>query len=143
MNSEFFRSFAYFLFTMQSFCKKNCAFCHLSQKLRLFFAPISAKHIYFIMTCASRKAKWVQGKNDSIKLMKYHFCTLFDSAYLSRGLAMYESLSAHCFDFVLYIITFDDQSQNILSMLNLKNVVLIPYSIFEDKELIQRYLKGD
>ncbi len=69
--------------------------------------------------------------------LKYHFCTLFDSAYLSRGLAMYESLSNYCSAYTLYIFTFDDLSYDILSGLSLKNVVLIPYPDFEDDELLK------
>ncbi len=65
------------------------------------------------------------------------FCTLFDSKYLSRGLAMYESLRQHCPDFQLYIFPFDTTSYNILESMKLANVTLISLSEFEDSELLR------
>ena len=49
----------------------------------------------------------------------YSFCTLFDSNYLTRGLAMYESLKKYSDDFYLYIFAFDDKSYELLVNLNL------------------------
>lgn len=66
-----------------------------------------------------------------------NFCTLFDSNYLSRGLAMYESLSMHCAGFRLFIFAFDDACLEILRKLNLPNVTLVPLSEFETKELLE------
>lgn len=65
-----------------------------------------------------------------------YFCTLFDSNYLSRGLAMYESLSKHCNSFHLYIFAFDDLSFKVLSDKKLYNVTVISLSEFEDLELL-------
>ena len=44
-----------------------------------------------------------------------NFCTLFDSFYLSRGLALYESIKEHTEDFHLYIFAFDDITYEILN----------------------------
>jgi len=65
-----------------------------------------------------------------------NFCTLFDSFYLSRGLAMYHSLESVCTDFHIYIFTFDDQCHSILTTLELKNATLIPLAEFEDNRLL-------
>lgn len=66
-----------------------------------------------------------------------NFCTLFDSVYLSRGLAMYNSLSRHCKDFHLYIFAFNDKCHSILQSLKLPNVTVISLSDFEDEELLK------
>lgn len=54
-----------------------------------------------------------------------HFCTLFDSFYLSRGVALYESLRTHCDNFHLYVFTFDDVSFKILSSQNFEYMTII------------------
>jgi len=64
------------------------------------------------------------------------FCTLFDSNYLSRGLAMYESLKKHCKDFCLYIFAFDDKSYEILNKLNLPFTIIISLKEFENEKLL-------
>lgn len=62
----------------------------------------------------------------------FHFCTYFDINYLSRGLAMYDSLRRHCRrPFVLWILCFDDASYNLLSGLALADVKLIKQIEFE------------
>lgn len=66
-----------------------------------------------------------------------NFCTLFDSVYLSRGLAMYNSLNRHCKDFHLYIFAFNDKCNSILQSLKLPNVTVISLSDFEDEELLK------
>lgn len=65
-----------------------------------------------------------------------HFCTLFDSNYLSRGLALYESLLKVNENFRLYIFAFDNISFDILTELQLTNVVTISLSDFETEELL-------
>ena len=67
----------------------------------------------------------------------YNFCTLFDSNYLSRGLAMYESLSRHCKDFHLYVFAFDSKTFEVLRKFNLSNTTIISLDQFEDKELLK------
>jgi hypothetical protein len=53
------------------------------------------------------------------------FCTLFDSNYLFKALAMYESLERHCASFTLTACCFDDQSREILEQLKLPNMRLL------------------
>jgi len=67
----------------------------------------------------------------------YNYCTLFDSKYLSRGLAMYESLKKHSNNFHLFIFAFDTRSYNLLKKLNLALVTIISLNEFEDEELLE------
>lgn len=69
--------------------------------------------------------------------MKINFCTLFNSAYLSRGLAMYESLLQHCPDFHLYVFAFDDKCYGYLKKLNREHLTVITLKEFEDPELLR------
>jgi hypothetical protein len=71
------------------------------------------------------------------KSVKLNFCTLFDSYYLSKGLALYYSLEETCQDFHLYIFAFDDKSYNYLVFLNLKKATIISLNQFEDEELLK------
>ena len=69
--------------------------------------------------------------------MMLHFCTLFDSVYLSKGLALYNSLKKHCNSFHLYIFAFDDPCFDILTSLSLECVTVIALNEFEDEELLK------
>lgn len=64
------------------------------------------------------------------------FCTLFNSIYLSRGLAMYNSLEQHCEAFHLYVVAFDDHSFDALSKLNLAHATIISLEEFENENLL-------
>ncbi len=66
----------------------------------------------------------------------YNYCTLFDSGYLTRGIAMYESLKRCTDEFNLYIFAFDDDCHKLLKELDLENVTVISLIEFEDKELL-------
>lgn len=66
-----------------------------------------------------------------------NFCTLFDSNYLTRGLAMYKSLKQHCSAFHLYVFAFDDKTFDILTQLKLENISIISLKDFEDKALLE------
>lgn len=68
--------------------------------------------------------------------MKQNFCTLFDSNYLTRGLALYNSLLKKCPNFHLFIFPFDDNSFQILKKMNLEDVTLIQLKEFENGELL-------
>lgn len=66
----------------------------------------------------------------------YNFCTLFDSNYLSRGLAMYRSLERECASFHLYIFAFDDRAAAVLRALALRHATVITLAEFEDEQLL-------
>ena len=66
-----------------------------------------------------------------------NFCTLFDSNYLTRGLALYYSLEKNIPLFHLYIFTFDDPSHEILIKMDLKSATIISLNQFEDSELLK------
>lgn len=66
----------------------------------------------------------------------YNFCTLFNTNYLARGIALYYSLESVCRDFHLYIFAFDDATHNVLNKLNLKHATIISLKEFEDRELL-------
>ncbi|OJV14855.1 MAG: glycosyl transferase [Dyadobacter sp. 50-39] len=65
-----------------------------------------------------------------------NFCTLFNSGYLSRGLAMYNSLVRQGSDFHLYIFAFDDACDAVLRRLDLSNATVISLQDFETPELL-------
>lgn len=69
--------------------------------------------------------------------MKLNFCTLFNSAYLSRGIALYESLLKECPDFQLFIFAFDDNCFDYFNKTKLKNITVISLKEFEDAELLR------
>ncbi len=60
-----------------------------------------------------------------------HFCTYFDINYIHRGLTLYRSLERHSSQFTLWILCFDDQTYNLLSLLNLSSAKLIKRKEFE------------
>lgn len=62
-----------------------------------------------------------------------NFCTLFDSNYMSRGLAMYHSLLRNCENVQLYIVCLDQKLYNSLQQLHLEKVVLIQLQTVEEK----------
>lgn len=65
-----------------------------------------------------------------------NFCTLFDSNYLSRGLALYRSLSAVCPSFHLYVVTFDNKCYEYLDKAGLPCLTPISLKEFEDEQLL-------
>lgn len=67
----------------------------------------------------------------------YNYCTLFDSNYLTRGLAMYESLKKYSSNFHLFIFAFDSQSYQLLKKINLSSTTIISLDEFEDEELLE------
>jgi hypothetical protein len=65
-----------------------------------------------------------------------NFCTLFDSFYLTRGVALYQSLENTTENFHLYIFAFDNKSFDVLTKLKLKKATIISLKDFEDEHLL-------
>jgi hypothetical protein len=65
-----------------------------------------------------------------------NFCTLFDSNYAAKGIAMYHSLLKHCKEFHLYIFAFDETIYEALLILKLPKVTVISLANFEDENLL-------
>lgn len=53
-----------------------------------------------------------------------YFCTLFDSNYISKGLALYLSIEKYTDDFTLYVMAMDRKCQKILSDMNFDKIVV-------------------
>lgn len=60
-----------------------------------------------------------------------NFCTLFDSYYLDKGIALYQSLEKVSQDFHLYIFCFDDRSLDILKERKMEHATVLHHSDIE------------
>lgn len=65
-----------------------------------------------------------------------HFCTLFDSNYMNRGLALFESLCKVCDDFCLFVVAFDDIAYNKLVEIKHPSLIVERLIDFETPELL-------
>lgn len=67
-----------------------------------------------------------------------HYCTYFDSAYLTRGLALYRSLARVEREFVLWVLCMDEDTFTILSRMNDEGIRPVKLSQLEsfDPELV-------
>ncbi len=66
------------------------------------------------------------------------FCTLFDSNYLDKGLALYESMKTNLAEFTLYILAMDIKCEEILKDLSYEYIKVINLSVFINQEELQR-----
>ena len=66
-----------------------------------------------------------------------NLCTLFDSNYLSRGLALYTSLQEVSAAFRLYVVAFDEKCYDYLKKADLPNLTVISLIDFEDESLLE------
>jgi hypothetical protein len=64
-----------------------------------------------------------------------HFATLFDGNYLSRGLALLDSLEQHVPEFKFYVLCLDDNVFNYFSENPYNNVVLITLNDLEKNNI--------
>lgn len=53
-----------------------------------------------------------------------NFCTLFDSNYVSKGIALYLSLEKQTDDFVLYVMGMDRKCKEILNSIGFKHMIV-------------------
>jgi hypothetical protein len=65
-----------------------------------------------------------------------NFCTLFNTAYLSRGLVLYKSLLRHSPSFHLYVFAFDQGVLDYFRQEKLDHLTVISLLEFEDNELL-------
>jgi hypothetical protein len=65
------------------------------------------------------------------------FCTLFDSRYFSRGVAMCESLLRHLPQARIYLFAFDDHCRRAAAALGLPNVTVLPFEALEQDERLR------
>ena len=66
----------------------------------------------------------------------HHFCTLFDSNYLIKGLAMLRTLKQHCPDAHMHVLCMDNPTREILEELDLPHLTCLSLSEVEDEELL-------
>ena len=65
-----------------------------------------------------------------------HYCTITDSNYLLRFLALYESMR-YCQPFTLWTLVLDDRTAQKLEEMNLPGVTAVPLSVIVDDRLMQ------
>lgn len=65
-----------------------------------------------------------------------YFCTLFDSNYLLKGIAMLRSLAQHCPGAHVHVLCMDEQTQRILGRLKLPYITCIALADLEDDALL-------
>jgi len=58
-------------------------------------------------------------------MSKFHFTTVLSSAYLFKGLGMYQTLKRHCSDFKLFILCADDECYRIIQDMKLADIELL------------------
>ena len=61
----------------------------------------------------------------------FYFCTYFDSNYLLKGLALYQSLVRNVKGFQLWILCLDDTVYNVFEKLGFPEVIPIPRRTLE------------
>ena len=66
-----------------------------------------------------------------------YFCTLFDSNYLLKGLAMIRSLAHYCPGMKVYVLCMDEQTKHIIERLDLPFAKCITLAEVENEELLK------
>lgn len=64
----------------------------------------------------------------------YQFCTYFDRNYLTRGLALHDSLKRHSGSFRLWVLCLDNECFQILTRMSLPDLRLIRLEDFEKED---------
>lgn len=68
-------------------------------------------------------------------MTRHYFCTLFDRNYLFKGIAMLESLAAHCSSAQVFVLCMDDITYELLGKLDYRHVERIRLAEVEDEKL--------
>jgi hypothetical protein len=66
-----------------------------------------------------------------------YFCTLFDSNYISKGIALYLSLSRYIDDFLLYVMAMDNKCFDKLTQISFDKMRVEFIRDIEDEELLK------
>lgn len=66
-----------------------------------------------------------------------HFCTYFDSAYIWKGLALYESMRNVCDEFCLHIMALDEKAYNFLKKHESASLTVDNLKDIETEELLK------
>jgi hypothetical protein len=75
--------------------------------------------------------------------MTHEFCTLFDSGYLFKALALYASLERHCGRFHLTALCVDEEAECLLRLLALPNMSVLPLAELESRDGALAATKAD
>lgn len=67
--------------------------------------------------------------------MRY-FCTLFDSNYLLKGVAMLRTLQQHCPDAHVHVLCMDEVTREILNQIDLPHITCLSLAEVEDTALL-------
>lgn len=70
-----------------------------------------------------------------------HFCTYFDSAYIWKGLALYESMKQIANDFCIHVMALDDKSYKFLKEYECESLTIDNLRDIETEELL--HLKAE
>jgi len=65
-----------------------------------------------------------------------HFCTLFDSNYLLKGVAMLRTLKEHCPQAHVHVLCMDERTQKVLGALDMPYISCISLAALEDEALL-------
>lgn len=71
------------------------------------------------------------------------FCTLFDSNYLVKAVAMYRSLERHAEPFHLTAFCFDEKAEELLRKLSFEALTIVPLRDLEAHDAALLSVKGD
>jgi hypothetical protein len=71
------------------------------------------------------------------------FCTLFDSNYLVKAVAMYRSLERTCPSSHLTAFCFDEEAERLLARLGLEHLSVVPLRDLEARDAALLSVKGD
>ena len=66
-----------------------------------------------------------------------NFCTLYDSNYISKGLALYLSIAKYTDDFTMYVMAMDRKCQEMLNTLAFKHIVVDCIEDIDDQKLAE------